>query len=116
MVYLSRQMPGLPDGIFSNQKSKFELVLEGLAIEDVCIFQVPLVYFTAIWYIIRPFGIFSGYLVYFLIIWYIFPFWKNLANLSATMVFLNQKQFSSTNHTYFPVFESFFCFSKLSGV
>jgi hypothetical protein len=29
---------GLPDGIFSNQKSQFGLILEGLAIEDVGIF------------------------------------------------------------------------------
>jgi hypothetical protein len=27
----------------------------------------------AIWNMLWPFGIFSGYLVYFLVIWYIFP-------------------------------------------
>jgi hypothetical protein len=32
-----------------------------------------LVYFIAIWFIIRPFGIFCGHLVYFMVIWYIFP-------------------------------------------
>jgi hypothetical protein len=32
-------------------------------------------YFTAIWYIIRPFGIYYGHLVYFTAIWYIlWPF------------------------------------------
>jgi hypothetical protein len=31
------------------------------------------VYFMAIWYILWPFGIFSGHLVYFMAIWYIFP-------------------------------------------
>jgi hypothetical protein len=30
-----------------------------------------LVYFMAIWYILRPFGIFYGHLVYFTAIWYI---------------------------------------------
>jgi hypothetical protein len=41
-----------------------------------------LVYFMAIWYIFRTFGIFYGTLVYFEVIWYIFtvlvqflPFW-----------------------------------------
>jgi hypothetical protein len=43
---------GLPDGIFSNQKSKFEYILEGLAIEKVAIFYGHLVSFTAIWYIL----------------------------------------------------------------
>jgi hypothetical protein len=32
-----------------------------------------LVYFMAIWSILRPFGIFCGYLVYFMVICYIFP-------------------------------------------
>jgi hypothetical protein len=41
----------LPDGIFSNQKSKFESFLEDLAMEDVGIFYRHLVYFTDIWYI-----------------------------------------------------------------
>jgi hypothetical protein len=30
--------PGLPDGLFSNQKSKFLSFLEGLAMEDAVIF------------------------------------------------------------------------------
>jgi hypothetical protein len=76
--------PGLPDGIFSNQKSKFAQFLEGLAMEDagyilwtfgLCIVQPfsifcgHLVYFMVIWYILWPFGIFYGYLVYFVAIW-----------------------------------------------
>jgi hypothetical protein len=65
--------PGLPDGIFSNQKSQFGLILEALAMEDVGIFYVHLGYFTAIWYILWSFGIFYGHLVYFVVIWYIFP-------------------------------------------
>jgi hypothetical protein len=49
---------GLPDGVFSNQKSKFGEILEGLAMEVVCIFHghwvhitVFLVYFMDIFYI-----------------------------------------------------------------
>jgi hypothetical protein len=59
----------LPDGLFSNQKSRFGYILEALAKEDVDM------------YIICPFGlflrlfgiIFCGHLVYFVVIGYIFP-------------------------------------------
>jgi hypothetical protein len=30
--------PGLPDGLFSNQKSQFANILEGLGLENVVIF------------------------------------------------------------------------------
>jgi hypothetical protein len=43
---------GLPDCIFSNQKSQFWEILEGLAIGGVVILYDHLVYFTAIWYIL----------------------------------------------------------------
>jgi hypothetical protein len=43
-----RRGTGLPDGIFSDQKSQFGLILEVLAMEDVGIFYRHLVYFTAI--------------------------------------------------------------------
>jgi hypothetical protein len=39
---------GLPDGIFSNQKYQFWSFLEGIAIENIGIFYVHLVYFTSI--------------------------------------------------------------------
>jgi hypothetical protein len=51
---------GLPDGIFSNQKSQFGYILECFAMEDVGTFYGNLVYFTAILYIVTS---------------YIFPFW-----------------------------------------
>jgi hypothetical protein len=57
--------PGLPDGIFPNQKSQFGHILEGLALEDVGMFYGLLAYFAAIWYVVRPFGVFYGHLVYF---------------------------------------------------
>jgi hypothetical protein len=53
----------LPDGFFSNQKSQFVLTLEGLAMEDIGIFYVHLVNFTAIWYILTRFGTFLPVLV-----------------------------------------------------
>jgi hypothetical protein len=51
----------LPDGIFSNKKSQFGKSLDGLLMEDM---------FTAIWLILRPFGLYCGQLVYFTVIWY----------------------------------------------
>jgi hypothetical protein len=61
----------LPDGIFSNKKSQFGKILEGLAMEDVAIFYGRLVNFPAIFpifpcglfYILWPFSIFFGHLV-----------------------------------------------------
>jgi hypothetical protein len=43
---------GLPDGLFSNQKSKFWQILEGLAMEDVGILYGHLVHFTVFCYIL----------------------------------------------------------------
>jgi hypothetical protein len=56
----------LPDGIFSNKKSHFGLILEGLAIEDVGIFYGHWAYFTANWFI-------WGLLVYFSPFWFAVP-------------------------------------------
>jgi hypothetical protein len=50
----------LPDGLFSNQKSQFRQVWECFAMKDVGKFYVNLVFFTAISYIVWPFGIFCG--------------------------------------------------------
>jgi hypothetical protein len=57
--------PGLPDGLFTNQKSKFGQILDGLRMENAGIFYGHLVYFTAIWYILWPCG-------NVMVIWYIF--------------------------------------------
>jgi hypothetical protein len=48
----------LPNGIFSNKKYQFGLILEGLAIEDVGIFNDQFVDFMFIWYILWSLGIF----------------------------------------------------------
>jgi hypothetical protein len=59
------ERPGLPDGSFSNQKSRFGLILCGLRLESVYIFYIHLGYFMeiwgfcmAIWYILYPLGTF----------------------------------------------------------
>jgi hypothetical protein len=57
---------GLPDDIFSYQNpnlAKFGRDLQ----------WKMLVYFAAIWYILRQFGIFCVHLVYFIVIWHTFP-------------------------------------------
>jgi hypothetical protein len=41
--------PGLPDGLFSNQKSQFGKNFQGLRLENVDIFYGHLEYFIAIW-------------------------------------------------------------------
>jgi hypothetical protein len=59
-------VPGLPDGLFSNQKLQFGYILEGLGMENFGIFYDHLEIFTAIWYNLMAllyslwsFGIFS---------------------------------------------------------
>jgi hypothetical protein len=74
----------LPDGLFSNQKSKFGKFLEGLAMEDVGIFYRHLVHFTVFCYILLTFGTVLGNLVYFSALVF-FPK-KNLATLVRTRV------------------------------
>jgi hypothetical protein len=56
---------GLPDGLFSYQKSKFGYILEVLGMENVGIFYGHLEYFMTIWYVSWPFCIFCGHLVFF---------------------------------------------------
>jgi hypothetical protein len=53
--------PGLPDGVFSNKKSKFGYILESLEMENVGIFLVHLEYLTAIWYDLWPFVTFYSF-------------------------------------------------------
>jgi hypothetical protein len=65
---------GLPDGIFSNQKSKFGKIWECLEMKDVGKFYVLLGYvFTAIWYSLWPFGIFYCHFGIFFQYLYVVP-------------------------------------------
>jgi hypothetical protein len=54
--------PGLPNGFFSNQTSKYNL--EDSGVENDVIFYDHLEYFTAIWYNLHPFGIVCCHLAY----------------------------------------------------
>jgi hypothetical protein len=67
-------LSGLPDGVFSNQKSQFAKILEGLAMKDVGVgikMAIWYILHMVIWYILWLFGTFDGYLVHFMVIWYI---------------------------------------------
>jgi hypothetical protein len=75
---------GLPDGIFSNQKSLFGYIWWGLTMKDVgVLLYYHSVYFTAIWYSLGPFGICVDYLVYFFSFWYVAPrkIWQSWSKL-----------------------------------
>jgi hypothetical protein len=69
LINLQKQLvtssPGLPDGLFLNQKSKFGDILEGLGMENVVKLYDHFEYFTAMWYILWQFGIVCTHLVYF---------------------------------------------------
>jgi hypothetical protein len=56
---------GLPDGLFSNQKSQFGSIFDSLRLENVDIFYGRLEY-------LRTFGDFYDHLVHFVLMWYIF--------------------------------------------
>jgi hypothetical protein len=66
-------VPGLPDGLFSNQKSQFGKILEDLARKNIGIFYDHWVNFAATGSILWPFFIFCGHLVYFSPFWYLVP-------------------------------------------
>jgi hypothetical protein len=72
------------DGTFSNKKSKFCSILEGLKMDNVGVLYGQLVYLTNIWYILWPLGNF----VYF-ILSLVFCVEKNLATLvTSSLAFL----------------------------
>jgi hypothetical protein len=60
---------GLPDGMFSNQKSEFRKILEGLGIEKL----YSIVHSIVIWNLLLPFGTLLWLFGNFVAIWYILP-------------------------------------------
>jgi hypothetical protein len=63
--------PRLPDGLFSDQKSQFGYILDGLTMEDVCV-----IYVWTFSLLCEHLIYYKGHLVYFMVIWCIFsPFW-----------------------------------------
>jgi hypothetical protein len=85
---------GLPDGLFSNQKSKFGEILEGLAMKDVGIFYKHLVHFTVFRYILLTFGTVRGNLVHFSPV-LVFCTKKNLATLLCSLPASSQNRFKT---------------------
>jgi hypothetical protein len=68
IVSLARRrlcVSGLPDGLFSNQKSQFGKKFQGLRLENVDTFYGHLEYFMDIWDILSPFVTFCVHLVHF---------------------------------------------------
>jgi hypothetical protein len=97
--------PGLPDGTFSNPKYQFGNILEDISMEGDGIFYGHLIYFVAIWYILRPFGVFRG-------IWDIFIVLvcctkKNLATLFQNTEFCAQKRIGVQENCHFSAFENY---------
>jgi hypothetical protein len=76
--------------IFQIKNPDLGKFLEGLAMEDVNIFYVHLVYFMAVFYILCPFGIFYVNLVYFPPFWYIAPrkIWQPCCEALIVFLFL----------------------------
>jgi hypothetical protein len=58
-------VPGLPDAIFSYQKSQFGNILEGFGFKNVVIFYSR-------WVFLLSFGILNGQYIYFVVSWYTF--------------------------------------------
>jgi hypothetical protein len=71
--------------------------------KDVGIIYVYLVYFTAILYILRLFGIFYGYLVHLFLFWYVVPR-KKLATLSGSTYVILQQRLQSLLLTFYAEF------------
>jgi hypothetical protein len=59
-------IPGLPDGLFTSQKSRFGQILEGLRMKNAGIFYGHLEYFTVVWCILCSFD-------NVVVVWYIYP-------------------------------------------
>jgi hypothetical protein len=66
---------GLPDGLFSDQKSQFLVYIffVGLGMENLGIFYIYSGTFESILRILPPVGMFCGNLVYFPHFWYVAP-------------------------------------------
>jgi hypothetical protein len=89
-----RSIAGLPDGLFSNQKSQFGYILVGLGTEIV-------LYFIIIWNILMPLGIIYVGSVQFVVILYIFPI----------LVCLDQTKSGNSGPSERPVLKRVSCYS-----
>jgi hypothetical protein len=80
--------PGLPDGLFSNQKSQFLVNFGGSSNGKS-------------WYILRPFGLFYSHLKYFMASWYIL--WS-LGIFLPVLVFCTKKNLGTLLTVYTKAF------------
>jgi hypothetical protein len=64
---------GLPDGIFSNQKSQFDYILRASDWKFLVNNYGRSEYWIIIWNILWPFGLFCGLLIYFIPFRYVVP-------------------------------------------
>jgi hypothetical protein len=89
--FLQPRRPGLPDGMFSNQKSKFGKIFEGLGMKKNGIFYGHLEYIMAILYSLWPFGNLVA-------VWYISPRFgiKNKEKSGNPTWRIKQRRFVST--------------------
>jgi hypothetical protein len=73
-------LPGLPDGIISNQKYQFWYIFEGFGMKNVGMLSGHLLDLYSLGLNVRPFRIFCGPLVYISTFWHV-GIKKNLATL-----------------------------------
>jgi hypothetical protein len=78
-------MPGLPDGLFSSQKSQIWFIFVGLRMEHLDMFYVHFYTFKSIWCILTPFVTFCDNLVLTYFPTLVCLNDKNLATLHACM-------------------------------
>jgi hypothetical protein len=88
-------LAGLPDGLFSNQKSQFGNTFQGIRLENVEIFYGRLEHFMNIRDILPTFGIFCVHLVHFFQLWYHAPrkMWQPWT-LKGELCFLGARKLS----------------------
>jgi hypothetical protein len=70
---MSVSKAGLPDGLFSNQQSRFGKNFQCLRLENVGIFYGHLEYFPDICDILRPVGTFCAHFLHFFQLWFHAP-------------------------------------------
>jgi hypothetical protein len=74
----------------------------------------------AIWYVLRPFGIFYGHLVYLLVIWYIFPLFgcmlhqEKSGNPSSRSILTSSFRDDQNSSHFHWAMTSFVCFLNIS--
>jgi hypothetical protein len=97
-IWVDALQPGLPDGLFSSQKSIFGSIWVGLGMENVVKLYDHFEYFTAIWYILWQIGIVCTHLVHCSHFGMFGPrkIWQHWLQLCTTGFIISPRFFSST--------------------